>query len=278
MLTEFYETTFDFAAKKNADLEGFLFGKEDCAPSHGYGPTLRPYHLFHFITAGEGKLLMDGRRFDLGPGDAFLIPAEQISYYEASASDPWSYAWAGFTGLRAEGYVGQILSAAPERYVLRGLDTKKYAAAIDTAAELEGSGAVHYFTAQRVLYTLFSYLAADLDGLRGGDCAPSLAARVKFYLDAKYMESLRLEELAGRFHIHPNHLSRVFREAYGAAPKQYLQELKLNKAAQMLRATELPVALIAESIGFEDQRGFSRAFKKRWGVSPTEYRAGSGKG
>ena len=141
-MEEFYETTFSLANKKNADLEAVLFGKEDCAPSHSYGPTLRPYHLFHFVTKGNGVLRIDGRQFELSAGDAFLIPAEQLSYYEASAPDPWSYCWAGFTGIRADAYVQQILEAVPERYVLRGLETQKYDGAIGAIARAQDAGTV----------------------------------------------------------------------------------------------------------------------------------------
>lgn len=271
-MIEFYETTYDLASKKTADMEAILFGREDCAPSHAYGPTLRPYHLFHFVTKGHGILQIDGKTFELGDGDAFLIPAEQMSYYEASATEPWSYSWAGLTGLRAAQYVRQIMTAAPERYVLRGLDTKKYAASIDKAASLQGTSAGNYFCAEIVLYELFSFFASDLPQLNDGEHTPALSARVKFYLDAKYTEKLRIDELAARFGVHPNHLSRAFRERYDVSPKQYLQTLKLEKAALMLGTTDTPVALIAESLGFDDQHAFSKLFKKYWGVSPMEYR------
>ena len=271
-MIEFYETTYDLASKKNADMEAILFGKEDCAPSHAYGPTLRPYHLFHFVTKGHGMLQIDGRTFELDAGDVFLIPAEQVSYYEASATDPWSYSWAGMTGLRATQYIRQIMAVVPERYVIRQLDTKKYAASIDKAATLRGTSAGNYFCSEIVLYELFSYFAADLPALSGGKHTPTLAARVKFYLDAKYTEKLRIDELAADFGVHPNHLSRAFRERYDVSPKQYLQTLKLEKAASMLTTTDTPVALIAESLGFDDQHAFSKLFKKYWGVSPMAYR------
>lgn len=52
------------------------------------------------------------------------------------------------------------------------------------------------------------------------------------------------------------------------APKQYLTELKLKKACGLLRSTQLPVNVVAESLGFEDALAFSRVFKKAFGVSP----------
>jgi AraC-like DNA-binding protein len=222
-------------------------------------------------------LQVDGKRFDLSAGDAFLIHAEQISYYEASADNPWSYSWAGFTGLRAAQYVRQIGILAPERYVLRGLDIQKYTVPINEVAQFSGSNAVHYFQTKKVLFELFSCLASDLPGLGEAQYAPSLAARVKFYLDAMYSEQLQISDVAQYFHVHPNHLSRAFQREFGIAPKQYLQKIKLEKAAQMLRSTDMPISLIAASLGFEDQHAFSKTFKKHWSLSPLDYRKGGQK-
>ena len=275
-MIEFYETTMDLDTKKKTDLEGILFGKEDCPPSHGYGPTFRTYHLFHFVTKGHGILRIDGQVLDIGPGDAFLIPAEQVSYYEASAQNPWSYYWAGFTGFRSSAYVQNFLTINPERYVARGLSIDKYAAAIERVASLEITNNETYFRTKAVLYDIFSYLSADLLRGRTIDNSPSLASRIKFYIDAKFMEKLRMDEIADMFGIHPNHLSRVFHSSFGISPKQYLLKLKMDKAAQILVSTEMPVALIAEALGFEDQHVFSRAFKKYWEVSPMLYRKEQG--
>lgn len=271
-MIEFYETTYDLESKKNADMEAILFGKEDCAPSHGYGPTLRSYHLFHFVTKGCGILRIDGETTEIGPGDAFLIPAEKISYYEASAHAPWSYYWVGFTGFRAARYVQQIQTVSPERYIVRNLHMEKYAAVIDPMTSLTMTNAENYFRSKAVLFEMLAMLASDMEKSEDTKYTPSLASGIKFFIDAKYTEKIKIEELASQFGIHPNHLSRVFSEAYGISPKQYLLNLKMEKAAQLLTASDMPVALIAESLGYEDQHVFSRAYKKHWGVSPMLYR------
>ena len=49
-------------------------------------------------------------------------------------------------------------------------------------------------------------------------------------------------------------------------------KLKLEKSAHMLAETDMPVALVASTLGFEDQHAFSKCFKKYWSLSPTEYR------
>lgn len=271
-MIEFYETSYDMAGKRNADMEPILFGQEDCLPSHAYGPAIRPYHLFHFITRGCGMLQIDGKSFQLGAGDAFLIPAELASTYAASRETPWSYFWMGITGLRAAQYVQQILDLAPERYVLRGLDTARYAAPISRAARLSGTNAANYFQAKLAMDEVFFCLASELPELRSARYTPSLAARAKAYLEARYSEKLSIGEVAEHFCVHPNHLSRAFRSEYDCSPKQFLTELKLEKARQMLTETNTPVSLVASLLGFEDQHAFSRSFKNHYGFPPTACR------
>ena len=248
----------------------------DCAPGHSYGPTFRSYHLFHFVTKGCGTLEIDGRSFALSKGDAFLIPAEMMSYYEASGKDPWSYSWMGNVGIRAAENVRRILRAAPETYVLRGLDAEKYAASIKKAADLTGTCTRNYFLSEVVLYEVFAFLEEDLPVMEKTGHTPSLAVRVRSYLNAKYTENLQIRQAADHFHVHPNHLSRVFREAFGVTPKQYLLQCKTEKAKQLLAESDAPVSLISVSLGFEDQHAFSKLFRNYTGQSPVEYRKNNG--
>ena len=88
----------------------------------------------------------------------------------------------------------------------------------------------------------------------------------------KYSQKIRLQDVAEKFHIHPNYMTRIFREKFQVAPKQYLMELKLKKAGRLLDTTELPVAMISSSLGFEDQMDFSKTFRKKYGMSPSAYR------
>ena len=271
-MTEFYEMSYDLSAKKTADLEAVLLGKEDCLPSHSYGPTVRAYHLFHFVTKGTGILKISGRTIPIGKGDAFLIPEGDVAYYQASQDNPWSYYWVGLTGIRASQYVRLMMDISPERYVLRNLKIEKYATVIDPLTELAETNAINYFHSKAALYELFQLFAEDIHGLGPTDRAPSLAARARAYLEAKYSEKLPIRDVASHFGVHPNHLTRCFREEYHTSPKQFLTELKLEKSKQMLADTDDPVALIASSLGFEDQHAFSKLFRKQNGISPSEYR------
>lgn len=72
--------------------------------------------------------------------------------------------------------------------------------------------------------------------------------------------------------LHPNYLSKIFRDSFDMTPKQYLMQLKMSKAAYLLSTMDMPISAIAASLGFDDQLTFSKAFKQYYGSSPSEYR------
>ena len=270
---EFIESSFDLETKKKADLEVVMMGYEECTPGHSYGPTIRSYHLLHFITRGEGTFFIDGAEYRLQAGDIFYIPEDRVAYYEASPTDPWHYAWCDFTGRRAEGFRYQFMSCASERYVLRGRYTGGYADVIRRISVLKEATPSNYYLANSALLEIFSMMERDFFANASVSHIPTLAEQIKYYLDMNYSENLRMSDLAETFSIHPNYLSRLFQNRFHISPKKYLLQLKLSKAAYFLTVTEMPVSSISVSLGFDDPLAFSKAFRKYSGCSPTKYRA-----
>jgi AraC-like DNA-binding protein len=240
------------------------------APGHSYGPVMRPYHIMHFITGGEGCLEIGGKRFRLGKGDVFYLPEDEICYYYASRVTPWSYSWCAFCGRKAADFQYQFSSLSPDRYILRGIDTDRFAAVIQKAADLQGTDTASYYYANSILLEVFAMFSQLFPAARPQ--MNSLTEHARFLLDLKYAEKLQIQEIAREMGIHPNYLSQIFHDAYGISPKKYVMQLKLSKAARMLSSTALPVSAISASLGFEDQLSFSRYFRRHMGCAPTEYR------
>ena len=119
---------------------------------------------------------------------------------------------------------------------------------------------------------VFYHMASELPGMMSTRYTPSLAMRIKAYLEARYSERFSIGEVADHFGVHPNHLSRCFREEYQCSPKQFLTALKLEKARQMLTDTDMSVTLVASLLSYDDQHAFSRSFKKYHGIPPNACR------
>lgn len=84
---------------------------------------------------------------------------------------------------------------------------------------------------------------------------------------------LRLSEVAAKVAFtSPGNLSRLFRQHHGVSFQGYLQKIRLEKAAELLRATRLGVARIAHRVGYRDVSRFGQHFKRQFGTSPMKYR------
>ena len=83
---------------------------------------------------------------------------------------------------------------------------------------------------------------------------------------------LGVGEVAAEIGVHPVHLARVFRAAWGCSPGELLRWRRVDRAADMLRRSDVPCAQIAAQTGFVDQSHMTRAFRATHGLAPGAYR------
>jgi len=96
--------------------------------------------------------------------------------------------------------------------------------------------------------------------------------RFKDRLDRDFAADLRISELAEQSGFSPAYVRRTFLDRYGCTPKEYLDRLRNEHAVRRLLYTGDSVTDIARACGYPDVYPFSKAFKKRNGLSPSEYR------
>jgi len=93
------------------------------------------------------------------------------------------------------------------------------------------------------------------------------------YFDTNYMKNISLDDMSRNMYISSVYISKVFKEKTGESPINYLINLRLEKAKDLLISTESPVKAIAQSVGYSDAYYFSKLFKKYYGNSPCKFRA-----
>jgi AraC-like DNA-binding protein len=84
-----------------------------------------------------------------------------------------------------------------------------------------------------------------------------------------------LRELAQRFGLTQAHFSRIFRDVSGMTCRDYLIEIKVNKSKELLLKDSIPIKEIAYELGYTNPSHFSYMFKKKLGITPTQYRKNS---
>jgi AraC-like DNA-binding protein len=91
-------------------------------------------------------------------------------------------------------------------------------------------------------------------------------------MDAHYNNNITLEDIAAPASMNSQHFLRMFKQVYHITPHQYLIDLKLKKAKQLLVSSGLTMAEICQTIGFESVFSFSILFKDRFGLAPAHFR------
>ena len=94
--------------------------------------------------------------------------------------------------------------------------------------------------------------------------------QAKFEKD--YSEHFSLADLALGYHISESHLSHIFKSVTGYAPIEYLMSCRLSAAKNLLSSSDKSIKEIIDLCGFSDESNFSRTFKKKVGMTPTEFR------
>ena len=273
---------FSFSVFRNEnflDLQLFQFGWEQCAPLHSFGPFVRNHFLFHYVISGRGYLDADGpdgvtRRYNLKPNQGFLICPGLVNTYFADQHDPWKYVWLEFDGLRAAQYLNAAgLNAAQPIY------QPKASAMAQPVEEAMLHSANH---TKASTLNLIGHLCLFLDALIqssstrqevwSGRLQDFYIQEAVVFMERNYQRELSVEEVADACKLNRSYFSKLFKENIGCPPQEFLIQLRLSKAAEQMKSTKSPIGEIAAACGYPNQLHFSRAFKKRYGLSPREWR------
>ena len=90
------------------------------------------------------------------------------------------------------------------------------------------------------------------------------------YIQSNYTRQIGNGELAGILHLSEDRFNHLFKESMGMAPLQYINEVRLKKAMNLLKKKEGNVAEVADSVGFSDYNHFGRQFRRYYGCTPSE--------
>lgn len=106
-----------------------------------------------------------------------------------------------------------------------------------------------------------------------GSGSRDLILAAQRYLEENYTTHISGEELSKKIGIGASYLSKLFKEKIGVSPPEYLVNLRMEQAQRLL-SSEAPLMImeVAEAVGYTDAGHFSRLFKKKFGMWPSEYR------
>lgn len=99
-----------------------------------------------------------------------------------------------------------------------------------------------------------------------------IALEIKNHIDQHYSEDISLARLSETFFFSREYLNRVFHAKYGCAVYEYVQRVRMEHAARLLQNPGQTIQTVADRLGYSNANYFGKAFKKYYGLSPSEYR------
>lgn len=238
---------------------------EQCAVDKEEVNMVMPYAVLHFVLSGEGVL--NGKT--VTRDTVFISFENQKMHYYPSRTDPWSYVYVRLKGPELKkafddyGF-GQGVSVLPFHNVEPLLQLLALSRSLLARNSEEGG---------RIVAGALLLLFERKPSFTEDKSVPRRhVERIQRYIDENYYKRITVEMLSDIFYLNKNYIRTIFVRHLGLSPKQYLQKLRMERAAFLLTNTNEEIYLIAQSVGYVDALLFSKMFKRYYGVAPLQYR------
>lgn len=239
---------------------------------HGLRRGAAEFCLFQYTLEGRGQLAWEGARHTVLPGQAMLLWFPHDNRYWLGRGDRWRHFYLCLAGSE----VTRAWRAVVRRHG-PVVDLPRGSAAVEAAAgtclrTLRGevrdawaSSAESYAVAMALCSALLG--GPDRAAMPAGiDAARRLGER-------DFADGIDVADLARAAGMSRHHFARSFARHLGTTPSEWLTDLRMREATRLLRAGDLGVAEIGRRCGFADPAYFCRAFRRRIGLSPGEFRS-----
>ena len=270
--------------------DGFPIAVERRDPQEPFGLHAHEFAEIVIITSGRGIHITGQETYPLNTGDVFVIGGSRPHDYHSMERlclvnilfQPEKLGLRNYDLRSLPGYHALfILEPAwrqrhqfNSRLRLTPPELTRLLGLVDSLAEelnLRHSG--FKMMASAYFMQIVGYLARCFARARNPDSRALLRiGEAISHLEANLQAPMDLDELARMAHMSKRHFMRNFQAAIGNSPIAHLLQLRVNRAASLLRRSDHTITEIAFEAGFGDSNYFSRQFRKLLGVTPSDYR------
>jgi len=262
--------TFARSGDENAIFTVEMAGRSYCDKSYHIYRHNSPITVIEYVEEGTGVVFENGRMHIASAGCVYLLHAGREHEYYSSAKDPWVKKWCNLSGVLPM----QLLDSygLGNTVVIQNCGAE-VSALFDCFLDLCSSGQPNeqiFSECALCFHKIIMQLAARSRESLNRDM--ELAQEARRRIDASIETELSIDALCAELGTSRSKLFTCFRDAYGVAPYEYFQKVRLEAIKRLLKHTFLPISEISEQFHFADAHYFSGWFKKNEGLSPTQYR------
>lgn len=225
-------------------------------------------------THGHGACESGDRTWQVGPGQALVIPPGCPHFYRAVQDDPWTIWWVHLGGSNLPEWLAALGATTSPVVIDIPNITQPVNLIAGIVVSMESNTTLPGLTECAALaWQLLANLALNQRDIRADGSEP--VRQAQNYLRTHLAEPFRTQDLADAVGLSPSHLSALFRQTTGTSPLQYLTQIRMARARELLTLTELTIQDIAAAVGYPDAYYFSRVFRRVHAATASSYRASS---
>lgn len=233
--------------------------------------------VLEYIVEGRGYLNVDGKDYAATTGDVYILRKKTTHTYWSDAKYPWVKIFFNIRGSLAEKILDEYQLGVPGKVVLEadGLE-QDFRDMLERLMD-DTIGQAERFDKAAVDFLSIIIKLSNMQKMNGvyKDDLMSVENEMNTLVEYITMNPKRIvsnQELADAIFHSKDYVIKKFFANFGVTPYEYQIQQKIFSAKNMLANTNLRVKEIADSLGYDDQHYFSYMFKKRCGMSPTQYR------
>lgn len=273
-LPNFYN--HNISLNQNDFLNLIQCGRELSVPGFAY-PQYNNAYIIMIVKSGKGTLEARGEIYKLSKYDAFIIHPNELSILTADPKNPWELCFFSFNGKIADTLLER--TAFKDNTISVPLKNDDLANDILEATAYMNNHSYSEFQTFKFLFEFISYFDVHKTLPINRNKAPEqkYVSEIKKYIQANYIQPIKISDIADKLNINRSHLYRIFKSQMGMGVEDYIITIRINHAKTLLKNTEFPVATIATLVGYKNYTTFFKRFKQTVGVTPLEYRKDANK-
>lgn len=234
--------------------------------------TQPEYFFLQYTLSGSGILSSNGKLTEINAGQAFLCSQDSpfLYYHDPKLSDHWEFLWLGFTGLS-----GQLIFKTIQRdfgQVINLDNNSPTVSRMYQAIRMSESKKWRSITQLGLFAT--NFLLGLIEDLRHSQSRTDTGRmnEIHQYIIDNYTNHIDASTVSNHFGLSREHFTRLYKKWSGLTPALFISELRLEKAQELLRATNYSLQDVAKLSGFSSVNYLCTVFRNRKGVSPQQYR------
>ncbi len=261
---------------KLAILWGGVVAQKAGVPANDFGKNAN--HWILLVNKGILRLKIGAETFDISEGQTLIVLPGEICLRAEENMTAVQWQWLTFKVLPARRRSNAVFVEAPR--ICTPSDSPRIAELFRMLVEeLHAHKALHPQSrlttkgAQLLLLSLLSRLdPSETEIPLASNMATVLAERAKDYIRTNITRPISTSEVAKALECSDGYLGVAFRKTYGESPVNYILNVRVYVARELLAETRKSVGQIAQECGFTSMNYFARVFKRYHGISPTAYR------